>query len=345
MLKDFFFADRNDVTATEIPSEKEVKTADELKVGVPADNANFNSLARRLAASLPRDAAIPTRARGTRRLARSNGDLLRETVHAHSWDLAEIAVGTQKVGPWNETDYWLRIGGMWTVPAIELAPATPKGTVIVLADGGRVKAAEEVTRLLKDGAAGAGGRLVLFRRIEDSPAPTICSRSPFRAWANGRWDSSEPTRGHRAVDPQKVRRAAAVVALGPRSSLIATGGRGPRADGDRGTSICRQPLNSLKDVIEKNLTLDRAPRAVLLRPARAVRHAATSRSSACDRFAEMGPLDDFLPERQIRIKSPKSKRQSRNSSPISGRAGPGEKRRLHASVARRGTPCRATSDL
>ncbi len=60
MLKDFFFADRPDVDATEIPSEKELKTPDQLKVGLPADNLNFNSLARKLATGLPRDAAIPT---------------------------------------------------------------------------------------------------------------------------------------------------------------------------------------------------------------------------------------------------------------------------------------------
>ncbi len=151
MLKDFFFADRADVDATEIPSEKELKTPDQLKVGLPADNLNFNSLARKLAAGLPRDAAIPTQPAELARWRERNRTLLRETVHAHDWDLAAAAVDAERVGPWCETGYWLRIGGLWTVPAVELAPEKPRGTAIVLCDGGRVKAADEVTALLKRG--------------------------------------------------------------------------------------------------------------------------------------------------------------------------------------------------
>ena len=59
MLKDFFFADRPDVTANEIPSEAEIKTAEQLKVDLPAKNEDFNSLARHLAAPLPRDPELP----------------------------------------------------------------------------------------------------------------------------------------------------------------------------------------------------------------------------------------------------------------------------------------------
>ncbi len=122
MLKDFFFADRTDIDATEIPSEKELKTPDQLKVGLPADNLNFNSLARKLAAGLPRDAAIPTQPAELNRWQERHRALLRETVHAHDWDLAAAAVDAERVGPWSETGYWLRIGGLWTVPAVELAP-------------------------------------------------------------------------------------------------------------------------------------------------------------------------------------------------------------------------------
>jgi hypothetical protein len=47
------------------------------------------------------------------------------------------------------------MNGAWTVPAVELAPANPSSTVIVLADQGRVTAAAEIQRLL-----GAGQRVV-----------------------------------------------------------------------------------------------------------------------------------------------------------------------------------------
>jgi hypothetical protein len=258
MLKDFFFADRNDITATEIPSEKEVKTADELKVGVPADNLNFNSLARKLAAELPRDATIPTVPGELTPWRERKRALLRETVHAHDWDLAEMAVGTQKVREWNETDYWLRIGGKWTVPAIELAPAKPKGTVVVLADGGRVKAAEEVSRLLQGGQRVLAVDVFYFgeSKIRLHPdlfaiAVSSVGERPLGIQASqlaaiARWIQKKY-----AVPPQ-------VGALGPRSSLIAIVAAGLEPTAIAGL-VLNQPLNSLKDVIEHNLTLESAP--------------------------------------------------------------------------------------
>jgi hypothetical protein len=258
MLKDFFFADRSDIDATEIPSDKEVKTADELKVGVPADNLTFNSLARKLAAPLPRDAAIPTAPAELAAWREKRRGLLRETVHAHNWDLAAIPVGTEKVGPWNQTDYWLRIGDRWTVPATEFAPAGASGTFVLLADGGRLKAAEVAAGLLKHGQRVLVVDLFYFGESKIRLHPDLFAiavgsvgERPLgiqssQLAAIARWVHKE----HGAA-PQ-------VGALGPRSSLIAT-----VAAGLEPTSIAElflnEPLGSLKDVIEQNLPLERAP--------------------------------------------------------------------------------------
>src|SRR5205085_3408892 len=59
MLGDFFFADDSRYSGEEIPSEKEVKKAEELEVALPAKSADFNTLARGLAEKLPRAAALP----------------------------------------------------------------------------------------------------------------------------------------------------------------------------------------------------------------------------------------------------------------------------------------------
>ncbi len=59
MIGDFFFAGRKDYDWKEIPCENEVKKADELAVPLPADNAGFGTLAKRLAESLPRDPKLP----------------------------------------------------------------------------------------------------------------------------------------------------------------------------------------------------------------------------------------------------------------------------------------------
>jgi hypothetical protein len=258
MLKDFFFANRSDVDATEIPCEKEVKTADELKVGVPGDNLNFNTLARKLAASLPRESAVPTAPAELAAWQTERRSLLREIVHARTMDIAEMAVGAEKVGPWNETDYWLRIGNTWTVPAIELSPATPRGTVIVLDDGGRLKAADEVLRLLKGGERVLAVDVFTFGELKIRLHPDLFAIALASV-------------GDRPLGIQSSQLAAVarwlykthgspprIVAVGPRSSLIATVAAALETKAIAELEL-KHPLASLKEVIEKNMTFDQAP--------------------------------------------------------------------------------------
>ncbi len=54
-----FFPDNTDYSAAEIPSDDEVKTADELLVALPDDNADLHSLAVAEMQNLPRDAELP----------------------------------------------------------------------------------------------------------------------------------------------------------------------------------------------------------------------------------------------------------------------------------------------
>ena len=258
MLKDFFFADRADVNAIEIPSESEVKTADVIKVGVPADNLNFNTLARKLAAALPRDAAIPSAPAELPQWQEQRRSLLRQTVHARNLDLADVAVGAEKVGAWNETDYWLRIGGAWTVPAVELAPAAPRANVIVLADGGRAAAAVTVERLLKDGDRVLAVDLFYF------------GESKIKQYDN-LYAIAVSSVGERPLGIQSSQLAAIarwihkthgtaprIVAVGPRSGLIGTVAAALETTAIAGLELAH-PLGSLKEVLEQNMPLDHAP--------------------------------------------------------------------------------------
>ena len=92
MLKDFFFADRPDINATEIPSEAEVKTPEQLKVELPAKNEDFNSLARRLAADLPRDAELPKTPEETAAWRKTRRPELAKLVHAHPWNALPMTI-------------------------------------------------------------------------------------------------------------------------------------------------------------------------------------------------------------------------------------------------------------
>ena len=59
MLGDFFFAGNADFDAREIPSEGEIKTAEQLKIELPAPNEDFHTLALALSQSLPQAAVWP----------------------------------------------------------------------------------------------------------------------------------------------------------------------------------------------------------------------------------------------------------------------------------------------
>jgi hypothetical protein len=303
MLKDFFFAHRADVTAKEILSESEVKTADELKVGVPADNANFNTLARRLAAALPRDPAIPTAPPELAQWQEQRRGLLRETVRAHDWELADVAVDSQKVGAWNETDYWLRVGGVWTVPAVELAPAQPRGSVILLADGGRATAAETVQHLLEQGQRVLAVDLFYFgeskiRLHDDLFAIALSSvgERPLgvqssQLGAIARWMHKQHG------SPPRV------VAVGPRSSLIATVAAALETTAIDGLEL-KQPLSSLKQVIEQNLTFNVAPELFCFGLLERFDVPQLAALVAPRRISKTRPADDFLPKTNPTSKTP-----------------------------------------
>jgi hypothetical protein len=138
MLADFIVTNAPN---TEIASDAEIKTYEQLAVPLPEDNADFNSLARQLARNLPRavDPASNPRAR------------LREILRAkHSRATAERVTRTT-VGDTAATSWRIRVDDQWTVPAVELTPKQPAGTTLLVADTGRASVANQVEELLKSG--------------------------------------------------------------------------------------------------------------------------------------------------------------------------------------------------
>jgi hypothetical protein len=147
ILGDFFARDEDGFSSIEIPSESEVKTAEELAVALPENNANFNSIARELCGELPREPKLPSSKRNAERWQHTKREELRKVVRAkHSRATAE------RLGTTNSATYWrIKIDDHWTVPAVELKPAKVEGTAILVADGGRKSMASEAEALLKGG--------------------------------------------------------------------------------------------------------------------------------------------------------------------------------------------------
>ena len=151
MLGDFFYAGDKGFDPKEIPSDKEVKKAEELFVKLPEKNEDFHTLAMRLARDLPRDAALPKDKAAVAAWQKDRRLRLRQIVKAHDYKAQAVKFesdeqeGTKAV-------YWkFMMGGAWTVPAVELIQGEPKKTAILLADGGRASGAAEAARLLKAG--------------------------------------------------------------------------------------------------------------------------------------------------------------------------------------------------
>jgi hypothetical protein len=97
-----------------------------------------------------------------------------------------------------------------------------------------------------------------------------------------------------------------IVAVGPRSSLIATVAAAlePTAIGNLDL---RNPLNRLKDVIDKNMTFDQAPELFCFGLLERFDMPQLYALVGLGRFAETGPLDDFLPGGKSAVKNSKSK--------------------------------------
>lgn len=262
MLKDFFFADRPDVTATEIPSDKEVKTPDQLKVPLPTNNGDFNSVARGLMAPLPRDPNVPSTREELARWQEKHRDMLRNVVRARNLDAAAVMIGTRKIDAYTATDYWFRVGGAWTIPATEFVPTNSKGMAVVIGDDGRDATASVVEDLLRSGRSVMALDLCFFgeqripKRIQYIPADFMIALATVGERPLG-IEAAQLAAITRWMETQKGQHSQ-IVAVGPRSSLIATVAAALETTAISELEL-RGSFGSLKEIIEQNLTAENAP--------------------------------------------------------------------------------------
>ena len=263
MLGDHFYAGRADYPRAEIPSDPEVKAAEELHVPLPPDNASLLSLARSLSRELPRRPELPDGRTRVERWQRARRAELREVVRARDYRVTAERVGTERRGALSTTFWKLRIrdarDGL-TVPLVEIAGDPPRETVLLLADGGRRSAGAAARALLGQGCRVlavdpfyVGESLpdpqraylwaLLVAAIGDRPVGLQASQIA----AISRWAASE-----RGWGPVRV------VAGGPRTSLAALVASGLEKDAIRGLEL-GGALGSLKEAIERPIPYSEAP--------------------------------------------------------------------------------------
>jgi len=259
MIGDHFFPDDENFDPKEIPSDKEVKTAEQLHVELPEDNADFHKLALALSKDLPRNPEIPTQPPSASQWRRQRRKDLAKLVHAKQYDVQANEPETSKCDDGSATFRQLKLGTDWTVPAVELVRGEPKATVILVADGGRTSAAAEAEKLLT-----AGNRVLavdpfyfgeskivsrdfLFGLLVSAVGERPLGLQASQLAAIARWSKQQ-----HPSEPVKL------YAVGPRSSLFALVAA-VLEEKAIAEVVLSGSFSSLKDVITQNKAANQAP--------------------------------------------------------------------------------------
>jgi cephalosporin-C deacetylase-like acetyl esterase len=237
MIGEHFYDDDSSFIAMETECESEVKDSKLLDVELPNENADFNSIALALAKDLPRRKA-------------ELSDVIRATnYYAQAERVAAVDTAT----------YWkLHLNGAWTVPCVELKRGEPASTTIIFSENGRRSLAKEVATLLD-----AGKRVIaidpfyygeskirthdfLFALLVAAVGERPLGIQASQIAAAARWAETE------------FGKPVELTAVGPRSSLVAlcASALEKRAISSLDT---RDSFSSLKEILEKNMSVDKAP--------------------------------------------------------------------------------------
>jgi dienelactone hydrolase len=259
MVGDFFYPGSRDFDPKEIPSDKEVKTREQLLVPLPAQNENFHTLALAISKALHCDSGPLRDPAGLAAWQKARRPVLRDVVKARDYQVQGINLGSEERGGVMVTRWQLKMGGHWTVPAVELVQGDVKKTAILMADAGRAGAAVDAANLLAAGyrvlalepfyfgESKVLNRSWLWMLLVDSVGDRPLGIQASQVAAAARW----------AVDQYKTG-PVSLVAVGPRCStftLVAAG----LEEKAIGRIEVRNSLASLKEVIQRNWSVVEQP--------------------------------------------------------------------------------------
>jgi hypothetical protein len=241
MIGDHFFPDDPAYDAREIPSENEIKKGDELAVELPMDNATFTTLARAVAADLPRPGGTIA---GLRELLR--GKEYKAT--------AGTAFREGNVAGWK-----LMMGKDFTVPATEISPADPKSTVLLFSENGRATLAAEVQKQLDEGRRVIAIDPFFYGESKIASHGYLFAMTAAAVGERPLGPASQIAAAARWAETEFKQGPVTVVAVGP-PGRASSRWRPRRSRRSRiGGLQLHQPMESLKELIEKGIGVDRMP--------------------------------------------------------------------------------------
>ena len=136
------------INPKEIPSDGEIKTPEVLNVELPAENLDFHKLAMKLAEELPHPWRVGGAADSHARVRIDQKARLRSIVRPIGGEVTARKISEADADGIKVTNWEIRVGTSWTVPAVEFTKGKPLVTTILLGDEGRSKLGPRVKELL-----------------------------------------------------------------------------------------------------------------------------------------------------------------------------------------------------
>lgn len=258
MFQDFFFKDDPNFSATEIPCESELKTHDELLVDVPADSETLHSLALKVCESLPQSTAIPADPAELAAWRVRKRRVLRRVLRVRDFTVQGSQTGEGMLNSKAAVTQWqLKIGGRWTVPATVFEPESASSTVLVIADAGRSSASDQVSQLV-----GQGNRVVAVDPFYFGESKIAQRDFLYALLVSAIGERPLGIQSNQIVSiadwaAEKFGQPVSLVATGERTSLIALAAAA-QSDGLASVTL-HGSLKSLRQVIERNIAVNQQP--------------------------------------------------------------------------------------
>ncbi len=260
MIRDHWYEGSEQAFATEeLPVDKELKNAEQLQVTMPTLNQDFHTLAVKLSESLPRTVARPSEKSAMEQWRKAEQEKLRAVIRPISGTVTGEKLTCTMEGAITVTQWKLKIGNDWNVPAVEFAKDDSTKWAIVMNDDGRKQSSDKIRELLQQ------GHRVLA-------VDTFCFGESSIAERGYLWALMVSTVGERPLGVQVGQilsitdwihqefqpSSISLVSSGPRTGVI---GLAARALNPQQISAVEenQPLSSLKDVIHGDYSIEQAP--------------------------------------------------------------------------------------
>jgi Domain of Unknown Function (DUF1080)/Acetyl xylan esterase (AXE1) len=239
--ENFYGGDDHAFPEKEIPSEADVRTPEQLRVEMPADNLDFHKIALKLSEGLPRKTGVPE---------------LADVVKAHIYKVTAIEAGSGQQAEGIPLRYWrLRLDDNWTLPAVELGDPANANVTLLIGDQGRAALAAEARRLVKQ----EGRRVIAVDPFYFGESKIAKRDSLFALLISSVGDRPLGIQASQIAAVARWAKSPVIVeSFGPRTSLIAAVAAALETKAISAAKT-HGALSSLHDVLRSDMTVDKFP--------------------------------------------------------------------------------------